>query len=399
MIRALSSLCFLAVLWFGSNAEAQDKIAVLGLEVSGTIDPESTRVASELTQALRRQVQVGKRYVLAPGGDKELLDEKLMNNCSNEEVGCMTAIGKNLGADVLLWGRIEKKSLDKQVGYQVWLRMLVIANTGNPQNHTDFIPLAEANTVKLGDWARKFYRALAGEGDLGTLVLQVNTDRGTILIDGEERANITSGRGVVDNLAPGRYRVAVVAKGFERWEAAEAVTIRSGETTSQDVRLVALGGMTFCDPAVSTCENTTGDGSRTKFWKGLMVGGIVLAVGGGVTWGISYGKLDDAEQGLCSGRHENEVGCMPELDPGKRADLEDQGRKFSKFTYVAAPLAIGGVVLGVVGLVKGYVLVDKEKAAAGGTTVGRRARRRPSGFAVTPVVTPQSAGATLRIDW
>jgi hypothetical protein len=130
-----------------------------------------------------------------------------------------------------------------------------------------------------------------------------------------------------------------------------------------------------------------------------MVGGIVLAVGGGATWGFSYGKVDDAERQLCSGRHEGEPGCMPELNASKRADLEDQGRKFSKLTYVAAPLAIGGVVLGVVGLVKGYVLTSNEKAAAGTTTVGRRARRRPTGFAVTPIVTPESAGATLRIDW
>ena len=48
-------------------------------------------------------------YQLAPNADKELIDDKLVKQCDDEKPSCMQGIGKDLNADMLLYGRIEKQ--------------------------------------------------------------------------------------------------------------------------------------------------------------------------------------------------------------------------------------------------------------------------------------------------
>jgi hypothetical protein len=305
MTRALSSLCVLLTLVLaGSTAFAKDKIAILGLEVvNNGIDADSAKVASDLTVGLRLRPKTNQGpFTLAPGSEKELIDEKLMNTCDSEKEDCMTPIGKNLGAGYLLFGKIEKKSLGAQVGYQISLKLLKIPASGAGQivnRWTEFIPLAEAQGTKLQEWARKGYKRITNDSSDGRLVVKANVERGTILLDGKESGNIVDKRGEVPNLTDGRYTLAVEAQGYKRWEADEQVTIRGGETTNAEANLVEMktppNGLKFCDPAVSTCENTTTDAPKTGLWKGMMFTGIALAAGGGGLWAFSYTKITDAE--------------------------------------------------------------------------------------------------------
>jgi hypothetical protein len=80
------------------------KIAVLGLESrvgpSGVIDPATLDVAKRLTAFLRTCAEP------MPGTEKELVDEKLMNNCSSQAVRCMAAVGKNYGVDHPVFGSV-----------------------------------------------------------------------------------------------------------------------------------------------------------------------------------------------------------------------------------------------------------------------------------------------------
>src|SRR3954471_8899945 len=116
MTRVLSSACVvLLVLGLGGRAGAGNPpIAILGLEVydnGSGIDPDTTKAAKELTAALRDRAKAGTGpYVPVPGGDKELIDEKLLNNCDSEAAVCMAAIGTELGAEVLMYGKIEKSA-------------------------------------------------------------------------------------------------------------------------------------------------------------------------------------------------------------------------------------------------------------------------------------------------
>jgi len=404
MIRALSSLCLcVVILAFGGStalAGKKEKIAILGLEVATQIDADSTRVAQELTVGLRNRPKSGQGpYLWTPGSEKELIDEKLMNSCETEDPKCMAQIGKTLGAEFLVYGKIEKKSLGQQVGYQISLKLLKIGTATVTSNWTDFIPIGEADGTKLQDWARKGYKTLTNENEGGTLLITANVDRGTILINGEERGNITSGKGEVP-LTEGRYKVAVVSTGYRRWDSEEQVSIRNGETTKEEVVLKELKDgekFEFCDPTVSTCENTTTDGPKTGIWKGMMVAGIVVAAGGGALLYYSGSKVDEANEELCL-EDFKVAACMPATGAAF-TKFADQGTKYEKLSYVAGGLIVVGVGVGVIGLIKGYVATGpKEKQAAGSTTVGRSQRKR-SGFAITPVIAPQGAGATLRFDW
>src|SRR5688500_11789166 len=169
-MRALLSLVLLAL--FPTTAIAQpkkEKIAILGLELKGAIDPDSTKVALDLTTQLRLQPKADKGpFALAQGSEKELLDEKLMNSCETEEKECMAKIGGALGAQHLLWGNLERKSQGKESGYQVRLFLLNVKTLGM-QSHTDFVPIAEAKDLRVGNWARKFYKELTNYKDGGTI--------------------------------------------------------------------------------------------------------------------------------------------------------------------------------------------------------------------------------------
>jgi hypothetical protein len=246
-------VCWSSVAWAG-----KPKIAILGLEIQGGIDSESTRVAQDFAVALRTRPRAGHGpYQWSPGSEKELIDEKLLNGCEPETTECMARIGRNLGADVLVYGRIERKSLGGQAGYQITLKLLDVGKL-TQLGWTEFIPLSESSGTKLQDWARKGYKKLTNDYDGGTLLLVVKNegfDRGTILIDGEERGNIVSGRGEVSSLPEGRYKMSVMAGGYRRWDSEDKIAIRNGETTTEEITLVKLvGDAALCDPTVSTCD-------------------------------------------------------------------------------------------------------------------------------------------------
>src|SRR5688500_6044270 len=81
-------LCCSATAW----ADKKPKIAVLGLEVvtSGAPDKDSVRIATDLTVALRMRPKAGQGpWAWAPGSEKDLLDEKLLEKCETEARSCM----------------------------------------------------------------------------------------------------------------------------------------------------------------------------------------------------------------------------------------------------------------------------------------------------------------------
>jgi hypothetical protein len=403
MARALSSICvFLAVILAAGAAAAKPKIAILGLEVLGTttVDSESTRVAQDLTVALRTRPKAGQGpYQWTPGSEKELVDEKIMNNCPNEDKDCMAKIGAAMGADFLVYGKIERKNLGGQGGYQISLKLLKVKEVQQLPGWTEFIPLAESSGTKLQEWARKGYKKLTNDFDGGTLKIRIRNDgfdRGTILVDGEERGNITAGSGEVPSLPEGRYKISIVAGGFERWDSDDKVTIRNGETTTEDVTLKAATiTRPGCDPLVSKdCGGTvsTTAGGR-GLWKGMFVGGLLVAAGGGVFGFLENQKRKDAQ------------GCSDAVDDGMAFDmasacegfanigaLNDAGDKAASNGNIAwGIIAVGGVVA-TVGFVKGFVI-------KGDRTEQVAAKRLKRDLMVAPVVTDRSAGATLRFRW
>src|SRR5665647_650120 len=260
-VATLLSALFFVALTRSSALADKPKVAILGLEVvdpSG-IDAQSTSVARDITEGLRGRAKAGAGpYTLAIGSDKELIDEKLINNC-DESVNCMADIGKNLGANFLIYGRLEKKP----EGYVVTINLLNV-DKRKMEKAKSPLTITQKDPASIAAASRKAYNDLTGTTELGTLVITANAQRGTVLLDDEPKGNLNSGTLTLTGLKEGRYRLAIEADGYAR-SPEMVVTIRSGETTTQPVTLVEGTKGPVSGPVISR-TGTTSD-SQSNIWK------------------------------------------------------------------------------------------------------------------------------------
>jgi len=388
MTRALSSACLaLVLIAFGaSSALAKTKLAILGLEVTassgGKIDEEVGKVAKDFTAALRKRVDTGStNYQLVKDGEKELVDEKLMNSCETEKADCMARIGAGLGADVLVYGNIERQP---GKGYQVSLKLLRV-NGKSIESWSETINSRETGAADLARIAKKGFSALSHENSDGWLVVKTNVDRGTVLINGNEVGTLSSGRARINDLPEGRHTLAIEpAEGTKYQRHEEKISITAGKPTERDIELKELTQID-CDPKVSLdCGGTIGDNGKKKsnsgIWKGVMVGGLVVAAASGAFAFYNYGKYTDLEKDTNCGD-----ACQDQGDSHAR-----------KATIGWVGVGIGGTVA-LIGAAKAYLFKGEAETSSPTSTVGRQ--RRKSRFALTPILAPNGGGATVRIDW
>jgi hypothetical protein len=417
MIRALSLSCMALLLvgLTGSVAFAgKPSIAVLGLEVidqAGTPTAADTQVAKELSDGLRARAKAGTGpYQLAPGSDKELIDQKLLNNCDNEAPSCMSSIGNQLGAEILMFGRLEKQG--KQ--YQVTLKVLDVGRKAVLKSSSDMIPMADANGATLQGWAKKMYGRLTGESSGSTLIVKLaNAERGTILIDGEPKGTITNGSGQV-SLTEGKYRVTVESEGFRRWE--KDVSLSGSQTLPVELERSSGGGGIGVGGGFGGGGDGRVDGPKrgSTTWKGAAIAAVVVS-GGGIAIGL-YGNSQrfDARDKLCkSGIYNPEMpteknkvidascpkpSAAAESDRLTKQQIDDlnaQGTRGKWMGRIGAGVAIGAGGFALYAIYRGFV--EKQPASSERNVRGRRVTR--DRFVVTPIVSPDGGGATLRLDW
>lgn len=404
MTRVLSSVCA-AVLLLGlvgrAHASGKPPIAILGLEVydnGGGIDPETTRAAKDLTLALRDRAKAGTGpYTPVQGGDKELIDEKLLNNCDSEAPTCMSAIGTELGAEVLMYGKIEKSVQNGRGIYKVSLKLLNVTRKQLASSTVETLPVTESNGVPATTHAKAWYAKLAGTLAGGTLAVRANIDRGTVLLDNETIGNLSSGAFSLPGISEGRHTLAIEAKDYQRYET--SITVRTGETTNQNVTLVDLTKK----PAVVaqgpiSREGTVTTGSKTNIWKPVFYGTVVLdAAAIGYTIWTWRKEVDEGNKVMILNKNGQRAG---DADCGD-SDLRKNAAFDSACSYHKQNV-IGWVVSGVLGaavvgsFVMAYVRNHDDDETVQTAAGGRRKRRE---FAVTPIVTPDGGGATLRFDW
>ncbi len=388
----------------GSTAVAKPSVAILGIEVidkQGMSSSKDTQVAQELTNGLRARAKSGGPYALAVGGDKELIDLKLIRNCEDERPACMAVIGADLGADFLLYGKLEKTV----AAYSVSVVLLDVKRKARDKTYTEAIPISESTGAALQARTKKLYAALTGQTENCAIVVKVaGPDRATLFLDDDvsPAAAATNGTGQLQNVPVGRHQVAVEAPGFQRWERKD-VTCAAGQTAVVNAELrpgsgSGAGGVGTAGSEAKGGAQAASDrsGSSRSSWRKAAIGGAVatgiLATGFGVSWGLLASTGASKKPGAgpfeyggnCS---TNEAGNS--VGPG----LCSSGRGLRIATFATGIAAGVGFAFTVFALIKTVSAPDPAERAA--TT-----RRAPeSTLAITPVLGPDTAGASLQFAW
>ncbi len=411
--------CLVAWLVLGllSSTAFADKptIAILGLEVvdaSGNIDQASIQVAKELTDSLRARAKTASgSYRLIAGGDKELIDEKLINNCENEAVGCMSAIGKNLGAQFLLYGRVEKKS----DGYVVTVNLLNVERKKFEKAKTP-VTIHKRDSASLAAAARSAYNDLTGVTENGTLVVTANVDRGTVLLDDEPRGTLSSGTAKITGLKENRYRLVIEADGFQR-SPEVVVTIRSGETTSQSITMSSGGSSTGTGPGgtggTGSITEVSGSTSTPSSGMGIWKPAFFVSLAGGLALtGYSIYQYSEVQSLEGAGYPSDDPNAPKftnnDCDGGSVAEPARWGRAAEQLGNICSARnkniksAIAAGVVGLVVVGTGYMAFFRGKSerssAPTSASNGRRTKKK-SEFLVTPIVSANGGGATFQIDF
>lgn len=415
----------LVLVGMGSLAHAKPSVAVLGLEVidNGSIDKRATEAAQALASELRSQAdRSGGKYRLAPNSAKDLLELKLLSDCGDENRNCMADIGKELGADRLLYGKLERR----KNSYQVSLKLLNTNTKEMEKTTSELIPEEDLHGSKITRWSRSLYSRLIGVKESGTLRLDANVDKATIYVDGKVATTLRDGSAKVVGLDEGVHKVAIEADGFKRYEADVAIT--GGDTESLSVSLSKIGSTGGDD-----------DEGSDSIWKYSFYAGVVLTAGAGAGWAY-YGKQsgyigsspleDDKDrawlelQGTTSMQDPTRTiaAIIGESEPENATDVKNACGKagtkitndsdkahpsFEAFTKAcrdgnaaATNSKFLGITTGILAVATGYLAYR----AYGGNTerdrrTGKAKKEKPSRVVIVPQVTLESIGAGLSLEF
>jgi hypothetical protein len=281
------------------------------------------------------------------------------------------------------------------------------------------IPVADANGTALQGWAKKMYGKLTGESSASTLIVKLgNAERGTILIDGEPKGTISNGTGQV-SLSEGKYRVTVESEGFRRWE--KEVSLSGSQTVPVELERASGGGDVIGGGGGDIGGGGGGiggpvDGGKrgNGTWKGAAIAAVLVS-GGGVAIAL-YGNSQryDARDKLCNAGAYNPdmptaqnpvidsscpkpsmVAASDRLTADQVDDLNSQGSRGKWMGRIGAGVAVGAGGFAVYAIYRGFV--QKQPASSERNARGRRVPR--DRFVVTPIVSPDGGGATLRLDF
>ncbi|WP_045119722.1 PEGA domain-containing protein [Haliangium ochraceum] len=398
-------LAVLAALAVATTAYAQSKpaVAILGLEVidnGSGIDPETTGLAKLLTQALRERTRLDTSpYRLAPNSEKALLELKLLSGCADEARNCMATIGRELRADWLVYGKIERRD----TGFQVTLRLLNVDTMAMERVTTEVIPFADNNPPAINNkWSRVLFNRLTGIPEQGNLEIAANAGQGRVFVDGQLATTLRDGSTRIDGLAEGKHAVVIEAEGYARYET--SVTIGAGQTESLDAQLMELSA-----PGAPAGEERSGGFARTMTW---VSGAVALAAGGGLAFsGYKVrGFKSDSEKfakannsSAPDGYDKQKDHCGSEnssLDWGDREDeykrICDGGEQYQNLSFVFGGVAAAAGVATVVFAYMGYFGDDDSSAER---VSGKPGKRKERTVQFTPTITPDYVGGGVVIEF
>jgi hypothetical protein len=406
MTLRLSCLTLALLVCLGGSALAKPGIAILGLEVidkSGSPTPADAQVAEELTKELRSRAKTSGPYQLVANGEKELIDEKLIKSCDDEKPTCMQGIGKDLAADILMYGHIEKQNN----AYQVTMFLFDVARKTREKTYPETIPLSEASGPSLAGWARKIYGKLTGQTDSCVIVVKTNgVDSGTILVNGAPKGSITNGVGQVNGLTEGRYKIAVEAKDYHRWEKTD-ITCTAGQTTNVPAELekretaapdtgtttaIGSGAGTGSNEIITGTISHANDSEHSGWYYAAWATGAVAvaSLGTGVFSGSEVLATSHGDNCEYTTKSPN----VPVAKSGTSAS--DFGcRNGSTLSDLSYATFIGAGVLAGVAVVAIFEEMHNHKS--GEQAAMRHHKDKP--IAIVPVVSPTGGGVSFSMRW
>jgi hypothetical protein len=406
------SLTVLLLAALGSVAWAKPKVAILGLEAAsaGVVDPKDAANAGKLTEELRAipRSNVGK-YELAANSNRELQDEKLMGNCDTERPTCMAPIGAGLGADYLIYGKIEKGTEKKVDGYKAELKILNVKTGKIEETSGSFVPMSAVGGAGGKDWAQKVYAKLTGEkppvtpevppppkAGPGKLIVNGNVRSGDVLIGGSRRGRLEGGT-LTLSLPEGSYELAIEAPSHKRYEA--TVTVKSGQTRTVDAELEQILG----EPTPPIGGEKKGDRVALKA-TGYGLAGVGVASAGYVLYLTVTGPIPDYEGGKKGVPIKDGMPVSAASASCSNSELRsidspgnialDEACKANKRRFIVGAVGIASGVLAAGALYFAYR--SEGRVMEKSTAMGKRKRRE---LTVTPVISPEGGGATVRFDW
>ncbi|HEY4239452.1 MAG TPA: PEGA domain-containing protein [Kofleriaceae bacterium] len=397
MIRALGALLVLCLA--GGVAWSKPQIGILGLEVSDTgsgIDPQTTNVAREITNELRARARMPTgQYTNNPSAEKELIDEKLLKNCDNEGLACMSEIGRDLQVELLMYGKIEKATDHGQPIYKIYIKLLNVGRKQLVSSTAEQITVSAAAGSGSSAAARAWYNKLTGSSDGGTLIVKANADRGTVLIDQEEKGTLASGTLTIQKLPEGKHTIEIEAPGYDRYT--ETITIRNGETTNQGATLKSSIGttsvaVTHNDGAGGTLIDQGGTVSHPagNVWRKVAIGSGVVAVAGLGTWLGTSIYMWNTGLGFKNGVPQWGDSCPPHAMSGACHFGEHGGNSLNIATG-AIGVAAGALTI--------YAFIRSRHESEASGEHAERGHRHSRDLVITPVATPTSAGAAMQFTW
>ena len=347
--------------------------AVLGIE---PLEGAPDAVAAEITDALRQRVAATKGYQLLQG--KDLVEVKLVFACPDAAPACMSAAGKSLGADKLIFGNVKRAGND----FQVTLKLLDVSRAVVESFTAETVARKHADASGLRSIAPAWLAKLSGKGG-GSIQVRANFPGAAVSLDGTQVGTTGSSPVVIPDVAPGRHEVTVEKSGYTTTK--QEFTLAAGQSLPLNLTLSPVSVEVPRPEAAEGSEGGGGGGepgggdgsslTRTGFW--IAVVGTVLSAGAALKFGLDVrdinSQLDQYRRFQCMGDppmtancdvNGNPAGKLPDDAPEKAHTLTEQGNKDQLLQWVFVGLTGAFAIAGGVLLYKGYLSSEGKQSAS-----------------------------------
>jgi hypothetical protein len=376
----------------GRPALAADDTAtptvVLGLEA---LEGAPDAAASAITDALRQRVAATKGYQLLQG--KDLVEVKLVFACPDEAPGCMSQIGKTLGASKLIFGNVKVSGSD----YLVTLKLLDVDRGAVESFTADVLPKSRAEPSALRSMAPGWLAKLSGKGG-GALRIRSNLAGAAVSLDGTRVGTTGAEPVVVSDVAPGRHEVAVEKSGYTKTK--QEFTLAAGQSLPLNLTLspvsVELHRPGASDDGDDLPDRDDHTLTRTGFW--IAVVGTVASASLALKFGLDVRDINNqldayrrfpcqSATGYCDGNGKAVPPTLSQDESARSASLTSTGNRDQLLQWVFVGFTGAFAVASGVLLYKGYL------APEGSTSASNR------GLRLFPTATASAGGIIAEFDF